>query len=633
MFLIKQEATGFLILMIGVYILAWIIQDHLFLNWDVSWLIHASMRMLEGGTYTNDFYSPNPPIILYLYVPPIILSKLLAVKVVMPFRIYIFLLSSLSIFVCWVFIRNIFSKQDVFLSHIFLATLSAIFLILPLYEFGQRDHLLIVLSMPYFLAVTLRLQGGSIKFRYVFIAGLLAGFGFATKPQFLITPILIEMYYSFYRRHWFAWVRIESTIIISLVIMQIIVLYVFYQDFVFVVLPYIMRFYYNCLGVSWGALLLNPKALFCCFPILFYVIQCRDNRYRILSTILLLALIGFLFSYFAQRTLLPYHLIPAFSLAILMLVLLFGLFASRSNITKYDYLFVGMFGLFIFTFLLYWFSSIWTIIIFNSSTYFCFLAGMFSVLLYLSQDDKNWLKMFCCVLFVISIGCLSSYMVQHMSWYVHRFSIVTLLMVFLFSLFAVKPSKGLCEQIFTTVLGILIFIFPIYITLEVYSVGLSYKEYVLNKLIAFVRTQAQHQPIYVFSEYGNYGSPLIDYTNAIFAQRFDCLWMGRMLVKQRALLGDNMLRQYIRNNTDTGFFLNMIADDLHIHKPDLVFVDVGEHNTKLNGHPSHFDYLSYFLEDKKFKHEWQSYHYLTTLEGGNVGAYNYKLQVYKRNMV
>lgn len=44
------------ILCIGV-----VIQLQLTLNCDVSWLISAGEKMLQGGNYLNDFFSPNPP--------------------------------------------------------------------------------------------------------------------------------------------------------------------------------------------------------------------------------------------------------------------------------------------------------------------------------------------------------------------------------------------------------------------------------------------------------------------------------------------------------------------------------------------------------------------------------------------
>lgn len=37
----------------GIYLLAWHMQAHILLNWDVSWLMHASKRLLAGGSYKH----------------------------------------------------------------------------------------------------------------------------------------------------------------------------------------------------------------------------------------------------------------------------------------------------------------------------------------------------------------------------------------------------------------------------------------------------------------------------------------------------------------------------------------------------------------------------------------------------
>jgi len=148
--------------------------------------------------------------------------------------------------------------------------------------------------------------------------------------------------------------------------------------------------------------------------------------------------------------------------------------------------------------------------------------------------------------------------------------------------------------------------------------------------MAFINTQPPHQSIYVFSDRTDYASPLIDYTNSYAWQRFDCLWGVRGLVDQIHAQGDKTVRDYIKNNKDKLFFLNIVVDDLHVHKPDLIFVDVRKNNSVFNGAFTNFDYLDYFSENKKFKDEWNSYRYLTTIEGKNWLYSIFKLDVYKR---
>lgn len=503
---------AYLLSLIVILCLSWYIQNELLLNWDVSLLLNITKQTLAGGTYSNDFFTPNPPMILYLYMPTVLISKLFSINIIIIFRIYIFFLALCSFFLSSHLAKKIFQDKNQLLFHLFLVTMLAVFLILPSYQFGQRDHLLAIFSMPYLLLVTLRLQGQSINNYFAIGIGLFAALGFGIKPQFLCAPMLIELYYCYRQKSIVAWMRPETISILLLLLIYTISVFQLFPDYIHIIIPYMLQNYYTSISTPWIDLMLNKTALFCVFAIAFYLTQLEDNAQKTLITILCIACIGYLISYLSQHTPFFYHLIPAFSIAILLFVLVFG---------------------------------------------------------------------------------------SLMHHYKH---------------------------VFTYTLGLFIFLFPTYLTYTNYIFAIDNKNTVVRNLITFMQTQPPHQSIYVFSE-ANYACPLINYMDATFNQRFDCMWMIGDLIKQRSMQGDAKIREYIKNNKDKYFFLNIISGDLRRHKPDLVFVDINRINTGLNGFYSHFDYLSYFLENETFRNEWKSYQYLATIGGGSI---KYKLQVYKR---
>ncbi len=83
---VEMQRLLLILLMASIFLFAWKLQSALFLNYDVSWLMHASERLLAGGTYSRDFFETNPPLILYLYLPPVIFSKIFAFNLVLLFR-------------------------------------------------------------------------------------------------------------------------------------------------------------------------------------------------------------------------------------------------------------------------------------------------------------------------------------------------------------------------------------------------------------------------------------------------------------------------------------------------------------------------------------------------------------------
>lgn len=499
--------------MTGVYLLAWIIQSNLFLNWDISQLIHVANQMMSGGSYVKDFFTPNPPIILHLYIVPVFFSKLLGLNATIAFRIYIFILSTISLFICYLVLNQIISKKDSFLLDALVLSLAVTFLIVPLYQFGQRDCLLYIFSAPYLFLVALRLQGKEINAYYAFFIGLLAGLGFAIKPCFLIIPLLIELYYIYFTKRWFAWLRSETIAIFLVLATYAVIMFLFYKEYVFDLVPYLIKNYYNSVGFPWSEMILNDPVLFCLIPVAFYFIHYKDNHYKILSTVLLISLFGFLMSYFIQRTLFSYHIMPAFSTGIIMLVLLFGLYVAK---------------------------------------------------------------------------------------YPH---------------------------IFTLFLGMIFFSMPVFFEYSSFKFCLEYKKNVINKFVAFMHSQPPSQSIYFFSTHLSSQFPAVDYTDAKPVERFDCLWMVPSLINMAQIKGDIALRRYIKFNNDKIFFVNMIAQDFQLHKPNLVFVEIHDSYSNSHGEPIYLDYINYFSENRNFKNEWKSYQYLTTLEFVN---FDLKFAIYKK---
>ncbi len=311
----KVGLAGFKTGIFLIYLSAWLLQAHFFLNGDVSYYLHAASLLLKVGSYTQDFFNPNPPLVLFLYLPALLLTKL-GFSVMLAFRIYIFLLASISLSVIGMYARRIFA-QDKRLSQWLLLVLAIIFLILPFYHLGQRDQLLIILTLPYLFlkADETRLNE---KTPLAILVGLLAFLGFAMKPQFLLTPLLV------------AWVsprasKSPNKITVATLTLLILLLayggsiFLFYPDYLSI-LPFILRNYYPSVSESFITILFYPPLLFSLGVLVFSFLHYLKNpRYARLQTIWMLSLFSFLIIAYSQRTTFFYHAIPALSLALLLL--------------------------------------------------------------------------------------------------------------------------------------------------------------------------------------------------------------------------------------------------------------------------------------------------------------------------
>lgn len=177
-------------LILSVVISAWNIQSDLLLNLDVSWFLEAAKRLLGGGTYSKDFFENNPPWIIYFSILPVLLGKLFSIKTTLSMKLFVFTLSFISLGFSNYFLKNIFCGERLFfIRFLLIVVLATLFLIVPMRDFGQREHLLFILTMPYFLMMAQHLEGKPVPFFIAIIVGLLAGCVFFVKAVFFVVIV------------------------------------------------------------------------------------------------------------------------------------------------------------------------------------------------------------------------------------------------------------------------------------------------------------------------------------------------------------------------------------------------------------------------------------------------------------
>ncbi len=608
-------------LLASIYLAAWLIQGQLFLNWDASYLLHAAQLLLAGGTYTHDFFMPNPPLILYLSLPPLLCSQYFGVQLFLAFRLYIFLLATVSLALCGFLLSLLFTEKDkttLFIKKTFFLTLLLIFLIFPMYDFGQREHFLLILMLPYLLLVSCRLQGLVIKTRLAVLIGLLAGLGFALKPQFYLLPMIVELYYLYFQKKYLACFRAETLTMLTVLLIYSGIVYWFYPDYFGLIVPYLLRNYYGkSIVAPWASLLLNEEVLFCCLPLFLHLVLYKKNPYKIVSQILFLALCACLAFYAAQQTTLYYHFLPAFSLALLLQTVLFSYLVSQPTFSSSDYLIFLLTGFLAFIFLFYKVKTIWLMLIFSTVLSFVFFGFLFTFLLVAAPRRSSFSKIAAFVFFILSFSFLCFYLAERTDFSLYQIPLTLFVLLALFGLVAPRARAGLSVHMLMAAVGLLLFIYPVSFTYTKYWEGQIYKEKVLNKLMRFMRMQPPHRVISFFTVRGNFSSPLMIYSDSRLAQRFDCLWPVAGFLNQPARQASSL--------QDKNMFIEMIAEDLRVHRPDFVFVD--KQDGKLLAWDRHFNFIVFLSQGRHFREQWKSYHYLTTLKENYP---LYELDVYMR---
>ena len=188
-------------------------------------------------------------------------------------------------------------------SFIVMATLA------PGFSFGQREYVSVLLAMPYLASATMRLQRIEGPDRLVYAGvGLLAGIGFAIKPFFLAVPLLVELWLVT-RLGWRSIFRLESVVLAATVVVYLLALVVFTPQYLTFTLPLMRSIYWAFDSGNFDVVLARFWAI--TQPVLYGALVSLITRtWTRLHSVIVLAGVGYSFSYFIQAKGFVYHAYP-----------------------------------------------------------------------------------------------------------------------------------------------------------------------------------------------------------------------------------------------------------------------------------------------------------------------------------
>ena len=192
--LFKTNSTiiylAFAIMIVGKFVF-W--SGHPLLTYpDQAAYLEMAELIATGKLPYIDFFEWNPPLIMYLNLIPIMLSRLLHMPIVAAFNYSVTVLCGFSIFMSLHIASKYMSKQQfmVFSPLLFAA---AYFSLNQTTNLGEREHLFIVAYLPFFILRGLAWHGDKISKFDAILSGLVAGVGMALKPQFAASVALVEL--------------------------------------------------------------------------------------------------------------------------------------------------------------------------------------------------------------------------------------------------------------------------------------------------------------------------------------------------------------------------------------------------------------------------------------------------------
>ncbi|NVD44216.1 hypothetical protein HUV48_04190 [Altererythrobacter sp. HHU K3-1] len=161
------------------------------LNHDSSWYLVATRMWLDGERLYVGIIEINPPLAFYLTAPALYFAGSVGLAPTTGFYLYTVVLSGASsLWLMRIVLRaNLSTGAQMAL---LIGGIAGVF-VMPVREFGQREHIMLILALPYLYYLILGDRGAPIKLAERIALGAVAAIGLALKPHFLLIPALIVL--------------------------------------------------------------------------------------------------------------------------------------------------------------------------------------------------------------------------------------------------------------------------------------------------------------------------------------------------------------------------------------------------------------------------------------------------------
>lgn len=330
--LYKNQSIYVFLCVLLLFAVSYVLQSCTFLNWDVQSMYLFAKEILSGKDYLHGFTNNNPPFIFFLNMPLVWFSQFFHIWPVMVIRIFTYLMAAISLWVVNNVLTLLFSHKDALKKNCLLFVIAFSFLILPAYEFGQREHLTIMLSLPYIFLTVARVLNKHPGYLFAVLVGVMAGIGIAIKPYFILMPILNELYLLYRKRDVKNLVRPELVALIFVHLIYIGMILAITPNFFNWVFNVILKFEITTATYSYKHVIIYSQAPLLFLVSLFGFFLVRKKADALTGEVLRFLLVSnfaFLLIFILPRRAWYYHELPSDSYSLIILAILVAICVVR----------------------------------------------------------------------------------------------------------------------------------------------------------------------------------------------------------------------------------------------------------------------------------------------------------------
>lgn len=313
----RRALLGWLALA-GLFSIAIVLRHVLAASTDVSWLLTAGERVLDGGRLYIDVLETNPPMSVLAYLPAIVLSRMtgFAAEVLVDALVFLGIFASLAF--CVFLLRRNANFTGARGWPLLLLAFAAL-AILPTQTFGQREHIALIALLPFLATLIDRIAEGTPSRGLAILAGLGAAVTLSFKPHFALAvyvPLAVTAIVM--RLSWRVFRLPEHLAAVACGFLYVVVTATVWPQFFTEILP-LLRDVYVPVKPSMMQLLEKPAVSLWAIALLAIVALHRKQRLSPPLMLLMATSASFAAAFMLQGKGWPYQSYPAIALALFAL--------------------------------------------------------------------------------------------------------------------------------------------------------------------------------------------------------------------------------------------------------------------------------------------------------------------------
>jgi hypothetical protein len=285
---------------------------------DTAWLQYLAHRMLSGDRLYVDLIEANPPLIVWLNLPAALLSRMTGLPGALLYNMMVLCLGIGSVLVCRSLLSRLLPETPALQRYLTLALIAILF---PLIRgnFGQREHLALLLLLPFALLSAMRIRNVPTSRVAAIVIGAAAGLGIALKPYFMLPWLGLELTVFLATRR--LQIRPESVTIVACGAAYLVAVSWFAREY-WSLTPLMAGGYYDFLRNSLAVTALAGEGAAPALAALLLALMLRQQAAHPWLWLVIGALgAGFYVAAVAQHKGWEYHFYPAYATGMLLLAL------------------------------------------------------------------------------------------------------------------------------------------------------------------------------------------------------------------------------------------------------------------------------------------------------------------------